>query len=212
MAEVDAIEYNGIVFRRYPDSNNPADRKYYRPSGTHIKDGVEALHREVWKDHNGEIPDGHHIHHKDGDPTNNDIENLECVSPQEHAERHPDIGGVESEEHHEKMLEAAKGWHKSDEGREWHKEHWEESLGKAFDETERECDQCGDIFTDGSSHNQTRFCSNACKAKHRRESGVDDETRICEACRQPFETNKYSDQKACSRRCSGALISWSKRV
>lgn len=212
MADAKTVEYNGIVFRRYPDSDNPADRRYYRPHSGHIEDGVEALHREVWKDHNGDIPDGHHIHHVDGDPTNNNIENLECVSPKEHSERHPDIGGIQSEEHLEKMLEAAKGWHASDEGSEWHSQHWEESLGKAFTDTEKVCDQCGDPFTDKSSSDAGRFCSNACKAKHRRESGVDDETRICEACRQPFETNKYSNTATCSRRCAGALMSWTKRV
>jgi len=212
MAEPDTVEYNGIEFRRYPDSDNPADRRYYRPHADHIRDGVEALHREVWKDHHGEIPDGHHIHHKDGDPTNNDIENLECVTPKEHLERHDNLGGIQSEEHLEKFLEAAKGWHKSEEGREWHSQHWEDSLAKAFDETEKECDQCGDTFIDESAQDSGRFCSNACKSKHRRESGVDDETRICEACQQEFTCNKYSDRKVCSRRCSGALVSWSRRV
>jgi len=144
-------------------------------------------------------------------PTNNDIENLELVTPGEHFERH-DTGGFVDDEHAEKAREAAKEWHQSDDGREWHQEHWDESLGKEFTETEKECDQCGETFTDESSHDEARFCSNACKAKYRRESGVDDETRLCQACRQPFTVNKYSDQKACGRRCAGALISWSKRV
>lgn len=210
MANVDAVEYNGIEFRRYPDSDNPADRNYYRPHSGHIENGVEALHREVWKEHNGEIPDGHHIHHADGDPTNNDIGNLECLSPGEHLKRHPDIGGVQSDEHHAKMLEAAKGWHASDEGSKWHSQHWDESLGKVFEEAKtKDCDQCGAGF---EYYTDARFCSNACKSKHRRESGVDDETRICESCRQPFETNKYSDTSTCSRRCAGALMSWTKRL
>jgi len=208
MAKVESVEFNGIVFRRYPESDNPADRKYYRPSGDHIKDGIEALHREVWKEHNGDIPDGHHIHHVDGDPTNNDIGNLECVSPSEHAKRHPDIGGIESDEHHQRMLEAAKGWHKSAEGSEWHSEHAKEVWENADPKT-KDCEQCGDEF---EYYTTARFCSNACKAKWRRDSGKDDERRICEACRQPFTTNKYSDQKSCSRKCAGALISWSKRV
>lgn len=211
MAESEIVEFQGITFRRYPNADQWADRNYSRPSGDHIEAGVETLHREVWKHHNGEIPDGHLIHHIDGDTSNNDPGNLECISPEEHARRHPDMGDP-SDEHLEKIVELAKEWHASDEGEEWHRQHWHNTLAKAFDETRKECDQCGDEFTDYSSHDGGRFCSNACKSKWRRESGKDDEERICEACRQPFTVNKYSDRKACSRRCGGALVSWSKRV
>jgi len=208
MATVDEVEFNGITFRRYPDSDNLADRKYYRPSGKHVSNGVEALHREVWKEHNGEIPDGHHIHHKDGDPTNNNIENLECVTPKEHATKHPE--NILTPEQIREGIEAAKEWHASDEGEEWHSEHWEESLGKLFrDPKTKPCEQCGEEF---EYYTKAKFCSNACKAKHRRESGVDDEERVCEACKQTFVANKYSDKKTCDRSCAGALISWSKRV
>ena len=208
MVETDTIEFNGIEFRRYPTSDNMADRRYYRPSSSHIEEGVKALHREVWKEHNGEIPDGFHIHHIDGDPTNNDIENLECVTPEEHAARHPENNL--SPEDIRKGIEAAKDWHKSPEGREWHSEHWEESIGKLFDDPKvKECEQCGDEF---EYYTAAKYCSNACKAKHRRESGVDDETRVCEACRQEFTVNKYRDTKSCSQACAGALMSWTKRT
>lgn len=203
MAEVDEVEYNGIKFRRYPGSDNMADRRYYRPHSGHIKNGVGALHREVWKDHHGEIPEGNHIHHKDGDPTNNDIENLECVTPQEHAERHPDIGGVQSAEHLQRMLDSAKEWHKSDEGREWHREHWKGSLGEVFENPKtKDCDQCGDEF---EYYTSARFCSNACKSAWRRDSGVDDEERECVICGDRFTANKYSDSSTCSRSCGGKL-------
>lgn len=211
MAKSDEVEFNGVVFRRYPDSNNRADREYYRASGSDIEDGVESLHREVWKHHNGEIPDGCLIHHVDGDATNNDISNLECVTPEEHARRHPEMGNA-SEEHIERIVELAKDWHRSEEGKEWHRQHWEESLAKAFEDTRKECEQCGDEYTDRSPHDVGRFCSGACKSKWRRESGRDDEERVCRACRQTFEANKYSNRKSCSRRCGGALTSWSKRV
>lgn len=44
-----------------------------------------SLHRAVWISHNGPIPDGHHIHHRDRDKSNNDIGNLECHSPADHS-------------------------------------------------------------------------------------------------------------------------------
>ena len=46
------------------------------------------LYRKIWERHNGEIPKGYHIHHLDLDKTNNKIENLICLSPQEHFELH----------------------------------------------------------------------------------------------------------------------------
>lgn len=49
------------------------------------------LHRLVWEDHFGEIPKGFHIHHIDGDKTNNEVSNLEMISAHEHiVKRHAD--------------------------------------------------------------------------------------------------------------------------
>lgn len=45
----------------------------------------QLLHRAVWKHHNGPIPDGHDIHHRDHDKSNNDVSNLECLPKDLHA-------------------------------------------------------------------------------------------------------------------------------
>lgn len=50
-------------------------------------------HRKIWEDHYGPIPrdnDGrsYEIHHIDGNHSNNDINNLKCVSIQEHYDIH----------------------------------------------------------------------------------------------------------------------------
>jgi len=194
MPEVDEVEFRGITFRRYPESDNRADRHYYRPNSKHIEEGVEALHREIWRHHNGEIPEGHVIHHKDGDPTNNDIENLECLTPTEHAERHPEWGGDGPPW---EAIKSSKDWHRSDEGREWHRQHareqWEDAEPKV-----KECEQCGDEF---EHYTAARFCSNACKAKWRRESGVDDVEATCGWCGEMFTHNKHKDRQFCSRKC-----------
>lgn len=49
-----------------------------------VKKGkFESVHRLVWKKHFGEIPKGHAIIFKDGNPLNIKISNLECLSRQE---------------------------------------------------------------------------------------------------------------------------------
>lgn len=49
----------------------------------------EPLHRLIWKEfYDCEIPKGHVIHHKDGNPLNNCILNLQLLSISEHAKLH----------------------------------------------------------------------------------------------------------------------------
>ena len=46
------------------------------------------MHRKIYEQHYGKIPDGYHIHHKDGNHANNDVHNLQCVTAQEHYDIH----------------------------------------------------------------------------------------------------------------------------
>ena len=47
-----------------------------------------GIHRYIYQKVNGVIPPRTHIHHIDGDPTNNDISNLKAVSSTEHGRLH----------------------------------------------------------------------------------------------------------------------------
>lgn len=50
-------------------------------------------YRNIWERHTGQkIPRGYHIHHKDGNRTNDLPENLICVSPEEHVKLHLQMG------------------------------------------------------------------------------------------------------------------------
>src|SRR4249920_1704457 len=65
-----------------------AGDRYYL-CGKYFQNVRGRLHLAVWRLHRGEVPPGHHIHHKDDDRSNNDLENLECLTVQEHlGERH----------------------------------------------------------------------------------------------------------------------------
>lgn len=66
------IIYKGVKFN--------LQQGYYRR--------IVQLHRQIWEDHFGKIPDDYHIHHKNGDKTDNRIENLECLHVAEHRKIH----------------------------------------------------------------------------------------------------------------------------
>lgn len=53
-----------------------------------MKDGYVLQHRKVVFDAGIQVPDGHVVHHKDEDKTNNDLANLEVVSRLVHQRHH----------------------------------------------------------------------------------------------------------------------------
>lgn len=177
---------------------------YYAPRKD--RKGCDTLHRMVYIHYNGEIPQGYHIHHKDGDKSNNDISNLECLSAKKHLTDHGNNWSEERLEKARKRMQEvvrpkAYEWHSSAEGREWHKQHYEHMKDKFYEEVESVCIICGKTFT---AHRKggSKCCSMKCRAKERRMSGIDNETRVCETCGKEFVTNKYYKVKYCSRACS----------
>lgn len=52
------------------------------------KGKMRMEHSVVWEKHNGKIPKGFQIHHIDSDKTNNDIKNLQLLTPSEHKRMH----------------------------------------------------------------------------------------------------------------------------
>ena len=45
------------------------------------------LHRKVWIEANGDIPKGMHIDHINGNTLDNRLENLQCITPTQNAQR-----------------------------------------------------------------------------------------------------------------------------
>ncbi len=62
-------------------------------------------HRLVWEEAYGPIPEGYHIHHKNGDGLDNDLDNLELLSASDHVRRHK-LGWRHSDETRAKMSQA----------------------------------------------------------------------------------------------------------
>lgn len=198
----DLALFNGLKFRRDKQSG------YYFNSTIH-----KRLHVYVWEFFNGKIPDGYQIHHKDFDKSNNEIENLILLSASDHAKLH---GESWDDERYEKQIKnlnenarpKASEWHGSDAGHEWHKKHYEQMKSRLHQKKIFVCDECGRSF-EGVDNGFTRFCSNKCKAAHRRKSGIDNEIRQCEYCGKEFEVNKYAKTRTCSRSCRNK-IRWNK--
>ncbi len=198
-------QFNGKNYYRYPESENISDRNYFRTSGWGGRPSF--LHRDVWEYHNGPIPEGHHIHHIDCNPGNNDPSNLECLTGEEHYAHHrkenannPEwLAARQAQMDHARTF--ASEWHRSEEGRAWHSEkarkQWENPTVKVG-----VCTHCGDMY---ESPMPGDYCSNKCKSAARRASGVDDVDRSCENCGSTFRVNKYTKTTTCSRPCRAAL-------
>jgi hypothetical protein len=178
-------------------------RTYYQYEGRYFTSGTRKMHRDVWAFHNGEIPKGNHIHHIDGDVTNNDISNLQLMEASAHLrmegkKRHQD-NPEWSKQFYTKGIELAKEWHRSPEGREWHKQHGINVFANREVYT-LNCHVCNNPYKTKIVNN-SKFCSNNCKSAYRRLSGIDDVKRICVVCSTEFTANKYNTQTKCKRGC-----------
>lgn len=157
------------------------------------------LHRYVWEYYNGEIPKGYHIHHKDHNKDNNELDNLELLTKQEHINRHIEEMSDELKQKYRNNLKIARTkaieWHKSKEGKEWHKKQYDISLGNR---TKQKfiCEYCGKEY-ETLNNGINKFCSSKCKSAYRRSTGLDDIERICIKCNKKFKTNKYGKTKYC---------------
>lgn len=194
--------FNGKMFTRDEDTG------YYLCSSKSMDGGRKRMHVYVWEYYNGSVPDGYHVHHKDEDKNNNDISNLELKIAAEHLAFH---AKEKAKRNHSKVIQnlkenaspKAKEWHSSNEGREWHKNHYEKMKDKLHQKQTFQCIVCGKEFE--STQVNSKFCSNNCKSKYRRNEGIDNIETECVVCGEKFVKNKYSKTETCSRQCGTKL-------
>lgn len=161
--------------------------------------GHKPVHRIIYEEEIGPVPEGHDIHHKDGNRYNNSIENLECLTKSDHMRLHAKerrwalsvTMSVNSDRIHE--------WHRSEKGKEFlskkAKKQWEERKFRTFT-----FHACNKDFQ--SNHNtDPKYCGDNCVQAARRESGVDNEERECRICKTKFVINKYQKTQVCSMAC-----------
>lgn len=172
----------------------------YTKRGRYFQCGSRFLHREVWKHHHGEIPRGWHVHHVNGDPEDNRVENLCAMSGARHISEHHKGHGRRPDA----ALAALPKWRATPVGQRHMRLMGIRNAHNLRVEREFCCEQCGTVSA-AKDTGANRFCSNACKAKWRRHAGLDNERRTCAACCAEFDVNRYSKQQCCSRGCSRRL-------
>lgn len=200
-------EFGGRTFYRKPPG-------YYKTD--YAQFGTCYMHRYVWECTHGPIPPGFDVHHVDRNRANNAISNLELLPTAEHHRLHM----REHEAAHpgwwkpglEKAREAAKAWHASPEGLEWHRQHGRAVAAAAPAPVESVCTHCGGTYLSHANRRKRGFCSPSCQGMARKASGVDDETRTCVTCGGEFRTNKHVGTKTCSKDCWKAAIVATRRL
>lgn len=203
---------------RYYLGNVPGDNGKTRP--------IRA-HKYVWEKHFGKIPKGFSVHHVDRDPRNNDIHNLLLMENSTHASLHSSERSDWARDNLDKFIRPlAIEWHKSEEGREWHKKHYEEVTREKWNTyVTKQCTVCGKEYqVKSSSAYKSKYCSDYCKNRSESKKAYTkanhekirsyftskQEERICPVCGKTFLAIKYYKTLCCSPECRGKRISQQK--
>ncbi len=168
-------------------------------------------HRIIWEEHHGPIPDGHLIHHIDGNPRNNTLENLQCLKGRkEHLENHMDLT--------EKKCAYcdAPFTDRSMDGRgtfcsrkcKVDSRHHQEKQRRGFKPVEKIC-ACGKTFLDRSARQHGRFCSDNCRRRQAR--GFKPVEKICECGSTFIDRSSHQWGRFCSPKCRQAAYNRRRR-
>ena len=94
----ETIVFNGRKYHRNPNAKEKRWRYFW--GRREYGDGKKtSLHVAIWEYHNGPVPEGYQIHHKDGHWLHNDISNLVCITPSEHGKIHENGRHLEGHRH-----------------------------------------------------------------------------------------------------------------
>ena len=151
-----------------------ADKGYYRAT---LKENakqpnISRLHRAIWFYANGEIPEGCDVHHKDGEKTNNHIDNLIVIPHSKHSIEHLDCS-------------IGKTWRSKQV-----KTYSCVNCGALFETTHD--------YGEG----QNIYCSVSCGDKYRWAQKHPKEERVCPHCKKtfiPFKTDQIYCKDMCGQ-------------
>ena len=208
--EKDIIIYNGGKFTRYPNAKGNTEKRYYSGWVGNPKK-KKRLHVYKYENEIGEVPKGFHVHHIDGNTLNNEISNLQIIERSAHHKMH-----MADEKRKEQSRQALKNfaqpaaceWHKSQNGRKWHKELMQSRIAKA--KTEIKCKECEKTFVGNVGVGfDSKFCCVQCKTRYGQRIYRSDKRyyveKECVVCSKKYSVSKWVKTKCCNRSCGGKL-------
>lgn len=174
-----AQKFRGVEYRLYGNY-------FHRRTKSDVAE--RYLHRAVWVHHHGPIPEGHHIHHRNHDRSNNQVGNLEAIKAGEHLEAHK------------------RAWNRTPEAKRLHRAlglrnvHRTHANIKTF-----VCVECGKPY-EKADCGTNKYCSLGCSrradAKARKlRGGYTKEQCVCLWCGGTFMARKGRGSPTCSRSC-----------
>ena len=154
-------------------------RRWWLNGGYFCNRRGELLHRAIYIAAHGSILEGNEIHHRDGNKTNNALENLESLTCTEHRRKHNRNGAAGSN----KEVRQKVAW-----------EYWQKR-----EPYECICDHCVKPYLTRAT--RSRYCSGSCKAAARRKDPDRVPEAVCLLCGGPFLLYKKA-LLFCSKECN----------
>ena len=183
-------------------------RKFYQDKKTGYWISTDSprirAHQWIWIKSHSIIPNGYHIHHINEDKSDNRIENLELIHKSRHISHHmKDPERIrKASENCDRIRHLTKAWHASEEGREWHRKHAKKCNFGNGPSIKYHCQSCSKEYESKlKAIGRSRFCSNKCKSKWRRDHKLDYIEKVCPVCSKSYQTSIYSKSKTCGREC-----------
>ena len=162
---------------------------YYKTKDGAYRRGFYSIHRDVWRYYYGEIPEGYEIHHRDLNPANNDISNLQMLTRENHLKVH---------NKHLRLLKKCPICSKVFRGKTDDTVYCSNKCA-AFarsKQVKKICPVCGKVFF---GLEKRKYCSKGCAGKVRRKPPI---IKKCLFCGKEFEDFSFQGRKFCCLSCS----------
>ena len=179
-------KFNGVNFKR-------------QKQGGHYTNTF-SIQRAVWMYHFGEIPTGCEIHHRDFNPNNNDIKNLQLLTKIDHRKLHNKTTLIKSFvcENCGQIFETQNTGQNRFCSQKCSADY-KKKLAKENIQTFI-CKECGIEFKANKLRNP-QFCSRKCKNRNKSRHREYEE-RTCKFCGAAFTTRKDTKAQHCSISCA----------